>query len=99
MIDLDVVIEADAGQKWCPFSRATLYVRGDAGDDAKPIALVGHGSNRLSTDDPDINERIAKALDLTGATRCLGSKCMAWRWVDEDSPANKVFRGRCGLVR
>lgn len=82
---------SDTKKMWCPFSRATLYVRGDQKKGSKPLSLVGHGSNRLSTDDPEINKRIEAALDLSGATRCLGTRCMAWLPLD-------LHHGRCGLV-
>lgn len=90
---MTVIPESAAPTKWCPFSRATLYVRGDQAADAPLMHIVGHGSNRLSTDDEKLNERIQSALEMSGATRCIGSKCMAWR----PNPWEPTH-GRCGLV-
>ena len=83
--------EAEAKTKWCPFARAALFVRGD-GEAA--VSIVGQGSNRFSTDVPDINTRIAQVIAETGLTRCIASKCMAWRQHVGEGDGN----GRCGMV-
>lgn len=61
--------EDEAKTKWCPFARVAVYTRGGfASDRSDPVVV-----NRDSTDtrtSPD------------GATGCLGSGCMAWRWTD-----------------
>lgn len=92
--------EAEAKQKWCPFARGTLYMRGD-GDEAQPINVLGHGMNRVTTDDPAINERIGIVIEQTGITRCLGTKCMAWNWAEPDTwvdPQAPERRGFCGIA-
>lgn len=60
--------EKDAGTKWCPFARAGVY----AGNGA--VAVNRHVSDDLGAD------RDRASYDQT---RCIGSACMAWRWVDK----------------
>lgn len=81
--------EDEAKTKWCPFSRAAIFVQGD-GDVA--ISLVGQGSNRMVIDHPEINSKVQMLIEHEGVTRCLGCKCMAWLAFHPDG------RGRCGLV-
>ena len=78
-----IVTEEEAKALWCPFSRATMYVRGDLPETEKPVDLVGHAANRIILDDVAITEKIQGCIDKTGATRCLGSRCMAWRWAPQ----------------
>jgi hypothetical protein len=76
-----IVTEDQAKDHWCPFARVTLFVRGDGDKTEPPVGIVGHGSNRLMSDDDEINRRMQMCIDNSGATRCSGSKCMAWRWL------------------
>lgn len=99
-------LESDARTKWCPFARATMFVRGNVPGLTKPVDLVGHAANRLVTDDDAINKKIEAAIAITGATRCMGSKCMAWRFVethiaDENGDLTILSgdtHGYCGLA-
>lgn len=92
--------EEEAKTRWCPFARVTLYVRGDAPDLPKPVDLCGHGANKILTDDPALTASIQEAINRTGATRCIGSGCMAWRWYDTEVPPRPrgPQRGYCGLA-
>ena len=74
-------IEEQAREKWCPFARLAMYVRGDMPDIERPVDLVGHGCNRICTDDPDLTKSIQAAIEGTGGTKCIASNCMVWRWV------------------
>jgi hypothetical protein len=84
--------EDEAKQKWCPEVRVTLYVRGNLPNHEQPVALVGHGSNKLITDDVELQKRIGEVIEQTGATRCIGSRCMAWapRVRDDKHPCSKM---------
>lgn len=93
-----LVTEEQAGSKWCPHVRATIYARGNAPELPTPINVVGHGANRITTDDPDIDARIADVIDATKLTRCIGPKCMAWRWHGPNGryDAGQKRLGYCG---
>ena len=90
--------EEEAKTKWCPFARTTLYVRGDKPELEKPMDLMGHAANRLVTDDPEINKAIMTAIESSGATRCLGSRCMVWRVAYAEEAGNGTEHGYCGLA-
>ena len=99
-----MLTEAEAKTKWCPFARATVYVRGDLGDGKEPVNLAGHGCNRILTDDPKITANLQSCIDELGATRCIASNCMAWHSAnrtDLDSNGEEIItlRGYCGMVR
>lgn len=95
-----LVSEEEAGSKWCPHARASIFTRGDHPDLATPINVVGQGCNRISTDDPQINERIAYVIEATQITRCIGTKCMAWRWYGPNGryDADQKRLGYCGAA-
>lgn len=78
-----MLTEDEARQKWCPFARTTMYIRGDVPELEKPLDVMGHAANRVVTDDAALNASIQEALDGCGGTKCLGSRCMAWRWGSE----------------
>jgi hypothetical protein len=86
--------EDEARQRWCPLSRATFFVRGDLPATDAPV-MVAHGANRIVCDDPAIRERIQAAMDDSGGTRCIGSKCMCWTWGHWNGDERL---GQCGLV-
>lgn len=109
MLKMAIFTADEAKTKWCPFARATIYVRGDAPDLEKPIDLVGHAANRILTDDPTLTASIQQAIDGCGATKCIGPACMAWRWHethingrDPDGAPTLVKSGEtygyCGLA-
>lgn len=70
--------EDEAKAKWCPFARTTMYVRGDAPPESDPVHLIGQGANRLVVDDAELQAKVVACIETTGATRCIGSACMAW---------------------
>ena len=90
--------ESEARELWCPDARVALYVRGDAPDLERPVDLVGHGCNRMCTDDPVLTKTIQDAIDGTGGTKCISSRCMAWRWdrFGQDVPVPRGYCGRAG---
>lgn len=87
--------EDEAKQKWCPFARVTAFgtVQVTEGGAEHSVAVVGHGSNRIVCTDPDIEGKIKDAIEAGGWTRCIGSKCMAWRRRETHGA-----QGHCGLV-
>ncbi len=96
-----LLTEEEAKAKWCPFARATVYVRGDLGDGKEPVNLAGHGCNRILTDDAKITANLQGVIDDLGATKCMASKCMAWRWgagILQQDGVEITERGYCGLA-
>lgn len=78
-----IVTEKEAAEKWCPHARVVLaYVKSNE-------ASAGH--NRIYCDD-----RGNVAAALTPNSFCIGSRCMAWRWSN-DEPIDDD-RGYCGLA-
>lgn len=77
--------EEEAKTKWCPFARVTA-------DDRH----VGDNSawNRIQVDDGDA------APHLTEQTRCIGSACMAFRYVERHAgqPPMNERNCFCGLA-
>lgn len=96
-----LVTEEQAKTMWCPMARVGMYVRGDAPDMERPVDLVGHGCNRMVTDDAALNKSIQTAMDGTGGTKCLGSACMWWRWgprpFEATAPLETPY-GLCGMA-
>ncbi len=73
-----MIIREDAAKtKWCPFSRRPVVFDKTLG--GKLIDASAVQANRNQDDTP--------------STACLGSKCMAWRWHQED-----IKLGFCGLT-
>lgn len=57
--------EKQAREKWCPFTRVSLYHRSTNAN-----RMVRYGEGTQSED----------FLAFQTATNCIGSECMAWRW-------------------
>lgn len=78
--------EDEAKTKWCPFARVCVL----GPDDDSMI-----GFNRIQRNDEDVNE-----FQTNGPMRCIGSACMAWRWLDtpKDEPFTIKPSGYCGLA-
>lgn len=86
----------EAKKRWCPFARVVLYSSNEGS--GAPSA----GNRCVMTSDLD--------AALNGATKCIGSACMAWRWQyffmslpEENRPHDwKTFaaaeEGYCGLA-
>lgn len=93
--------EEEAKMKWCPFART---VNGVVQKDGVVIGNGNAGFNRVWFTDDDGKHRIEN-----GASICVGSACMAWRWVfspesakainEQPKPPAKtcVATGYCGL--
>lgn len=88
-----ILTEEEAKAKWCPDARVMTLAKRSNGDDESLVGL-----NRVQLADN------AKDLNPTSA-RCLGSKCMAWRFLDPtrygaDGPLldKDERRGYCGKV-
>jgi len=82
---MTLVTEKEAVEKWCPMARVATPVTAH---------LTGHviaaiACNRSSRSAPD--QRL-KAEVSPESARCIGSRCMAWRWAIEEGRA----RGYCG---
>lgn len=69
--------EDEAKQRWCPFARVVVAV-GRWVNAQKPLA----SGNRLSA---SVVPDGASREDMTnpGASRCIASACMAWRWSSD----------------
>lgn len=77
--------EDDAKQKWCPFARVVQYSSNDGGPPPAP-------GNRCI-----LTANVTEALN--GATTCIGSQCMAWRWSTVETPDQiGLPDGYCGLA-
>lgn len=79
--------EDEAKQRWCPFSRVASSTGQSGGMTAESFVPVNRSVGR---------GRAAEVL-------CLGSDCMAWRWIVEDTPDGRGIRtstteGYCGLA-
>ena len=75
--------EDKAKTKWCPFARVVRI-------DSRTLFVRSLNSTQ------DV-QSIAGLLDKIN-DRCVGSKCMAWRWTDVLSMPQKDRRGCCGLA-
>jgi hypothetical protein len=96
--------EGEARTKWCPFARV-LETGSMAGEEASRVAF-----NRLDNCDysggPPATDSVPEVpeLNLLTTTMCIGSACMAWRWVGafplpDDPPAiSERYHGYCGLA-
>jgi hypothetical protein len=82
----DEMTEEEAKTKWCPHVR---YMGSN---------LQECGANRwkqiLPVEEPDALNPVA--------CRCIGSACMAWRWIGDEFmdalDSSKAPRGYCGLA-
>jgi len=75
---MSVLTEHDARTKWCPFARVALHA-GDGGASANRHPSDGSTSPSFR---PVIEEE----------TRCIGSRCMAWRWHSPAPDPEKFSR-------
>lgn len=84
--------EEEAKTKWCPFARVAYL----------PISTAQFP--------PSFNRTLSLdgGVDLGSGTKCIGSQCMAWRWIlvsTESSLTHQLpllkhsdTQGYCGLV-
>ena len=90
--------EEQARGSWCPFARTITYERDDSlgplDADGEPVGQWHHtpAHNRLRVDADDKEDDV-----LASDSRCVGSKCMAWRWLSSKAFEN-MPRGYCGLA-
>lgn len=69
-----LLTEEQAKEKWCPFVRTVKFSPSVSGGIAIMQAIA-------------LGNRLAENSDeLPGVTRCIGSACMAWRWVAVENP-------------
>lgn len=101
--------EDEARQSWCPQSRVaqsgecdirTTYNRTMT---KRFVAAVGITKKEIEKKDPTGAASIAdmapiyaleSTFGLSGASSCVASNCMMWRWEDAATPT----RGYCGLA-
>jgi hypothetical protein len=78
--------EDEAKTKWCPFVRWTAW-------DIKEMDLEADSRCIKSNRDDIAHENVS---DIT----CIGSDCMAWRWMygDSEFPRKSSESGYCGLA-
>jgi len=78
---MNAVTEAEAKEKWCPFSRVSWYSRSTLAEPAE----YGYAGNRDANDGT-----------VPGA-QCIASACMAWRGVDVYDPRERhLYNTRTG---
>ena len=80
--------EAEARKKWCPFVRARDFWDGSA------CSGNADAFDEKTSDNADYNRN---PLD----SRCIASRCMAWRWITRDKASMEgTFQkvGYCGLA-
>lgn len=72
-----MMTEQEAAKKWCPFARVatpvTAYPTGHV--------ITAIASNRASKTAKDAK---LEAEVCPESARCIGSRCMAWRWGTRD---------------
>ncbi len=61
--------EDEAKTKWCPF--------------AKPVMVTEHDLFVRSFNERDDVDKIKNSMHRIN-DKCIGSECMAWRWIDLD---------------
>ena len=94
-----ILTESAAVQKWCPHSRVIFNAENDgmAKVDGQPIRV--HPPTHAATS-------YNRATNPVPLANCLGSKCMAWAWIDRndtlaeigaDPSDGAVAYGHCGL--
>lgn len=81
--------EQEAKEKWCPMARVAN-------------ALHPNGSTAIAGF--TVANRSSGVGDVPVNSMCLGSSCMAWRWINDpagpqppDGPESD-YRGYCGLA-
>ena len=77
-----LMTEAQARERWCPFSRVLVCL---------PMNELGGAVNRFDVDDE-------AGEDWHRQTRCIANECMAWRWGNEPRLRGESYRGYCGLA-
>lgn len=85
--------EAEAKTKWCPFARV-VQAQSDVG--------ATYPRNRVVEQNKDGEVRQDWGGKIIGA-QCVGSDCMAWRWVKPNAEGTgplpqAAARGLCGLA-
>lgn len=64
---MTLLTERDAALRWCPFARVALHA-----------GSGGATANRHPSDGSTDHRHNPPAIE--DETRCIGSRCMAWRW-------------------
>lgn len=101
--------EVDAKEKWCPFARvSSVDGRGSKDDPGRLFAPGQPAYNRQWVQDFDSQQALQPGGSPTrhnlipSTCRCLGSACMAWRWMHDPDEAGaehvEEHGGYCGLA-
>lgn len=85
-----MMTEDEAKEKWCPFSRPVTVV-GEDNHDKSPVIFMG---NRVLVSIVGDDPQEAMFNENPDGSRCIGSRCMAWRWARGFNPTS----GYCGLA-
>lgn len=78
-----ILTEVEAKRRWCPHTRVALS--------------QGMAANRTGAKESGLHPNCSGYANVYAETRCLGSDCMMWDWLDLDRLASDR-RGRCGLI-
>jgi hypothetical protein len=79
--------EAEAKEKWCPFTRVVGPNR-MAPENRISLSAADHDKLSLSSHPP---------RKFPAGTHCLASQCMAWRWASKFYEEQDAL-GHCGLA-
>lgn len=63
-----IVTEKEAATKWCPHARTIGF---------HPMGTLVVRNRTTAVSDPTVDQQTREAPP---ACRCIGSRCMAWRW-------------------
>jgi hypothetical protein len=85
-----ILTEEEAKKRWCPHARIFQ-------SNVSSLSFNRHLEIK--------NGNISRMLDVPPGAQCIGSKCMAWTWIDPDKPMEidlvtsdvEPRLGRCGL--
>lgn len=73
-----MLTEKESGAHWCPFSRVAI-LRDDGSVEPNSTSY-----NRLDEDNGTL---------VPAGSFCIGSRCMAWRWIDSGTQRWKTWEG------
>lgn len=90
MPNLNTSTENEASERWCPFARI-VREEGSTFDNPKGVLIGGVNRDALGT-------RAEGSYVFPHSCRCIGSKCMAWRWSGIGLADFASFRGQPSMV-
>jgi hypothetical protein len=77
-----MMTEDEAGKKWCPFAR---------------VLRLGGGGPKGPFNRVEVIVESETPTYTGGSAPCIGSKCMAWRWMTEPGDTWSEFSDENGI--